>query len=164
MILDRLRSKTTLLRTLMSSPRLFVVGSRSRSCHWLEVIPILTVMSKGLAGALWNLVTLRSMLSVSGGRCSVVLGHTVFKRLSLGQVCVLFKCTVDWELSWDSLGLSPYLTAFEVFANPSRLARLLLGMRQFAVFDIHNLWYVQLLVYTGLNCSHTTLQPQERGG
>lgn len=41
------------------------------------------------------------------------------------------------------LGLSPYLTAFEVFANPSRLARLLLGMRQFAEFDTREIWYAE---------------------
>jgi len=39
------------------------------------------------------------------------------------------------------LGLSPFLTTLEVFANPSRVGRLLLAMRQFAKFDIEMLWY-----------------------
>ena len=39
-------------------------------------------------------------------------------------------------------GLSPFLTALEVFTNRSRTARLLLAMYQFAKFDIKDLWYV----------------------
>lgn len=38
-------------------------------------------------------------------------------------------------------GLSPFLTTLEVFTNPSRVGRLLLAMRQFATFDIEDLWY-----------------------
>ena len=41
-----------------------------------------------------------------------------------------------------NIGLSPFLTTLEVFTNPSRLSRLLLAMRQFAKFDVEDLWYV----------------------
>jgi hypothetical protein len=39
-------------------------------------------------------------------------------------------------------GLSPFLTTLEVFTNPSRVARLLLAMREFAKFEVEDLWYV----------------------
>ena len=45
-------------------------------------------------------------------------------------------------------GLSPFLTTLEVFTTPSRVGRLLLAMRQFAKFDIDDLWYVQVLWLT----------------
>jgi len=49
---------------------------------------------------------------------------------------------VFWVLSLiECSGLSPFLTTFEVFTVPSRVGRLLLAMRQFAKFDIDNLWY-----------------------
>lgn len=45
-------------------------------------------------------------------------------------------------LTLDCSGLSPFLTAYEVFTNPSRVARLLLAMYQFAKCDIETLWCV----------------------
>ena len=45
------------------------------------------------------------------------------------------------KLNLNNLGLSPFLTAYEVFTNPSCLARLLLAMRQFSNFNVHKLWY-----------------------
>ena len=43
-------------------------------------------------------------------------------------------------------GLSPFATTLEVFTVPSRIGRLLLGMLQFAKFDIEDLWYGSNLI------------------
>jgi hypothetical protein len=86
------------------------------------------------------------------------------------QVCFAITSD-DPELSLTKYaGLSPFLTTFEVFTVPSRIGRLLLGMRQFAVFDIDGLWYGFNLMAKSWIPEHMwplrkdTVQPALQGG
>jgi len=137
--LGGLRSRTPFLMTTLTTLwRMYASGSRSRSSSFRMGV----VMRSNLANVGSPKLDMLSKLSESGMRFSVALEPIVSKRCFSGQVCPFLFC--GFQVFWAEtkcLGLSPFLTTLEVFTNPSRIARLLLAMRQFATFDVEQLWY-----------------------